>query len=130
MNTLGVLSREGIPNENMEIEKKSTINGGLDLSMLKQLVNIHFDYYKSAVNNLIIQQELPPTYGYTHYFDNLEATKNEEELNYGMKEFEKCLGYKPKVFEAPQLSLSKENAKMIKNNGIKIRGYWFNYTFN
>lgn len=69
-NGVGVLTREIIPNENMELEKQSTINAGLDLSIVKQQVNLHFDVYKSNVNNLIIRQELPITYGYTNYFDN------------------------------------------------------------
>ncbi|MBN1416928.1 MAG: SusC/RagA family TonB-linked outer membrane protein [Bacteroidales bacterium] len=67
---IGVLLREAIPNENMEIEKKSTLNAGVDISLFKQLTNIHFDYYKSNVNNLIILQQLPDSYGYTRYFDN------------------------------------------------------------
>lgn len=66
----GVLTREVIPNENMELEKKSTINAGIDVSLAKQAVNLHFDFFKSNVNNLIISQELPATYGYTNYFDN------------------------------------------------------------
>lgn len=77
MNGGGVLTREIIPNENMELEKKSTINAGFDLSIFKQQLNVHVDYYKSNVNNLIIKQELPATFGYTDYYDNggkLEAS--------------------------------------------------------
>jgi TonB-linked SusC/RagA family outer membrane protein len=70
LNNLGSLSRELIPNQNMELEKKNTINAGLDLSMFKQVVNLHFDVFKSSVNNLIIKQDLPSTFGYTSYFDN------------------------------------------------------------
>ncbi len=69
-NNNGVIVREAIPNDNLELEKKSTINVGFDLSIIKQAVNIHFDYYQSKVNNLIIQQELPASFGYTNYFDN------------------------------------------------------------
>jgi hypothetical protein len=46
------------------------MSAGLDLSLFKQLVNIHADVYQSKVDNLIIKQELPATYGYTEYFDN------------------------------------------------------------
>jgi TonB-linked SusC/RagA family outer membrane protein len=77
LNGDGVLIREVIPNEKMNLEKKNTINAGLDLSVLKQLVNLHIDIFKSSVDNLVIQQELPPTFGYTRYFDNggkLETT--------------------------------------------------------
>jgi TonB-linked SusC/RagA family outer membrane protein len=66
----GVLLREVIPNEKLALEKKNTINAGLDLSILKQLVNLHVDVFKASINNLIIQQDLPVTFGYTKYFDN------------------------------------------------------------
>jgi len=65
-----VITREAIPNDNLELEKKMTVNGGVDVSLFKQVLNFHVDYYQSNVNNLIIQQELPQTYGYTNYFDN------------------------------------------------------------
>jgi TonB-linked SusC/RagA family outer membrane protein len=67
---VGVLLREAIVNENMEIEKKSTINAGIDLSLFRQLTNLHLDYYISNVDNLIIKHDLPSSYGYTNYFDN------------------------------------------------------------
>ena len=47
------------------------------MTIFKQAANIHFDYFMSNVDNLIIQQELPQTYGYTNYYDNggkLEAS--------------------------------------------------------
>jgi hypothetical protein len=70
MNGDGVLTREIIPNNNLSLEKKNTLNGGLDLSVLKQAVNMHLDFYKSSVDNLIMQQTLPPTFGFTAYYDN------------------------------------------------------------
>ncbi|MCK4746007.1 MAG: hypothetical protein KAT15_03190, partial [Bacteroidales bacterium] len=66
----GVLTREVIPNEELALEKKNTINAGLDLSVLRQSVNLHVDYLISNVNNLIIKQELPPSFGFDTYFDN------------------------------------------------------------
>lgn len=70
MNTSGVLTREIIPNEDLNLERMSTMNVGLDLSILKQRINMHVDVYQSNTNNLIIQQSLPSTYGFTTYFDN------------------------------------------------------------
>jgi TonB-linked SusC/RagA family outer membrane protein len=69
-NSIGVLLREAIPNENLKLEKKSTIDAGIDLSLFKQTTNLHLDIYQSKVNNLIIEQQLPSTYGYTVYYDN------------------------------------------------------------
>jgi len=77
MNTRGVLTREVIPNDNLGLEKKTTLNAGLDLSILRQRVNMNVDVYQSNVNNLIMQQTLPPTFGFTTYYDNggkLQAT--------------------------------------------------------
>jgi TonB-dependent starch-binding outer membrane protein SusC len=70
MNGSGVLTRESIPNENMELEKKRTINAGFDLSMFKQLFNVQVDVYRSNVDNLIIFQQLPETFGFSNYYDN------------------------------------------------------------
>ena len=73
---ISVLTREAIPNEDMEIEKKNTINVGLDISLFKQTTNVHVDYYISDVNNLIIEQTLPVSYGYTSYYDNGGKLRN------------------------------------------------------
>ena len=70
LNSAGVITRESIPNDNLALEKKITMNVGVDLSLFKQTVNLHADYYQSNVDNLIIQQVLPATFGFTNYFDN------------------------------------------------------------
>lgn len=69
-NSYGVLTRESVPNENLKIEKTGTANIGLDFSGKQQLTNIHLDVYYAMINNLIIEQTLPPGYGYTNYYDN------------------------------------------------------------
>ena len=70
MNNIGVISRESIPNEDLNVEKTSSFNLGLDFSGKQQLTNAHLDVYYSMVNNLIIEQSLPPGYGYTNFYDN------------------------------------------------------------
>lgn len=69
-NNIGVAVLDYIPNEDMEVEKKATINTGLDISVSKRAVNFHVDYYISSVNNLIINQQLPYNFGFTNYYDN------------------------------------------------------------
>jgi TonB-linked SusC/RagA family outer membrane protein len=66
----GVILRDAIPNPDLEIEKKSTINAGIDIALNSQLTNLHFDYYNSTVGNLVIDQELPNEYGFKDYYDN------------------------------------------------------------
>ncbi len=69
-NQIGTTVRDYNPNEELEVERKSTINAGLDLAFGKKAYGIHIDYYYSTVGNLIINQSLPYNYGFTDYFDN------------------------------------------------------------
>ena len=70
MNSYGVLTRMSIPNDKLDLEKKATTNLGIDVTLFKQTTNLHFDYFQSKVDNLIILQNLSPTFGYTNYYDN------------------------------------------------------------
>jgi len=69
-NSQGVIVREAIPNPDMEIEKKSTYNLGVDLTMYRQRLNIFVDLYQSNINNLLMNQSLDQQWGYTNYVDN------------------------------------------------------------
>lgn len=87
-NNISVPVRESVPNPDMEIEKQSTINLGVDLAMLGQSVNVSLNAFSSTVNNLIIKQRLAPAYGYTNYYDNggvLSNTGIELSFNYRKK---------------------------------------------
>lgn len=70
LNSAGVLLRESIPNPNMEIERKNTVNVGADVSLFKQQINLHLDVFQSNTNNLLIKQQLPFFNGYTNYYNN------------------------------------------------------------
>ena len=72
----GVLVRDYIPNENLELETKSTLNAGLDLSLFNQLFNMHIDVFQSSVNNLVIPQHLPAYLSNMSYCDNGGSLKN------------------------------------------------------
>jgi hypothetical protein len=69
-NDIGVVVRDYNPNEELEAERKSTINAGIDLALGKKAYNVHIDYYYSMVNNLVINQSLPYNFGFTDYFNN------------------------------------------------------------
>lgn len=66
----GVPVRESIPNEDLEMEKETTIHAGIDASLFGQGLDIHLTYYISQVNNLILPQSLPSFYGFTEFYDN------------------------------------------------------------
>jgi TonB-linked SusC/RagA family outer membrane protein len=69
-NSIGVVVRDYNPNPELKAEKRSTINAGLDMSFTRKAYNLHFDYYLSNVNNLVINQSLPYNFGFTDYYDN------------------------------------------------------------
>lgn len=60
-------------------------------------------------------------HGIYHTYDEFKITKNQEELNLGITEFEKCFGYKPTIFKAPQLNINKQNKALIKSNGLILK---------
>jgi len=71
-----VLVRESVPNPDMEMEKLTSINLGVDMSVLSQKLNLSINVFSSTVNNLITKQELAPAYGYTSYYSNAGALRN------------------------------------------------------
>jgi hypothetical protein len=83
-NDKGVIVREAIPNPDMEIEKKSTYNLGVDLTMFRQRLNLFVDVYQADVNNMLMYQALNDQWGYTNYVNNggqLQARGIELALN-------------------------------------------------
>ncbi|UCH15318.1 MAG: hypothetical protein JSV22_04960, partial [Bacteroidales bacterium] len=67
---IGVIVLESIPNENMEVEKKSTINLGFDISTARQKFNTSIDLFYETVNNLIIRKKISSAYGYPDIYSN------------------------------------------------------------
>ncbi|MBU2053237.1 MAG: DUF2334 domain-containing protein [Nanoarchaeota archaeon] len=45
-----------------------------------------------------------------------------EYLQGGMEIFEQCFGFKPEMFKPPQLKISRENKKLVKENEMELRG--------
>ncbi|MFH1503729.1 MAG: DUF2334 domain-containing protein [Candidatus Diapherotrites archaeon] len=61
-------------------------------------------------------------HGITHtYREFLYLNISQEDLDYGISEFEKCFGFKPEIFKSPQLATSSKNRQLIKQNNLKFR---------
>ena len=61
-------------------------------------------------------------HGITHsYREFFYKNISQEELNFGISEFEKCFNKTSKTFKAPQLDISKGNKQLIKKNNLKLR---------
>jgi len=61
-------------------------------------------------------------HGVTHEFEEFNINKNQEYLQEAINIFEKCFGFKPEIFKPPQLKISDENKKLIKNKNMKLKG--------
>jgi predicted deacetylase len=74
-----------------------------------------------CIYNLSLNKNLG-MHGITHnYREFLYPNISQEELNFGISEFEKCFGFKPEMFKPPQLKISYENKQLIKQNNLKLR---------
>ncbi len=61
-------------------------------------------------------------HGITHtYREFLYLNISQEELDFGISEFEKCFGFEPEIFKPPQMKINKENKKIIKENNLKLK---------
>lgn len=62
-------------------------------------------------------------HGLNHtYQEFLYENITQEQLDKGIKEFEECFGYEPNTFKPPQLKISEENKKLVKENNLKFKG--------
>lgn len=60
-------------------------------------------------------------HGVTHEYQEFSTNRNQKYLEEGIQIFEDCFGYKPTLFKPPQLKISKENKKLIKNNNLQLK---------
>jgi predicted deacetylase len=60
-------------------------------------------------------------HGVYHTYEEFLEGRSKEYLNEGINIFEECFGFEPESFKAPQMELSRENKKIIRER-IKIVG--------
>jgi predicted deacetylase len=61
-------------------------------------------------------------HGVYHTYNEFYTQRDEDYVNLGIAEFEKCFGFKPERFKAPQLALSSGNKKVLRAIGLNIEG--------
>ena len=77
-------------------------------------------------NEILAMNKTLGLHGISHTYHEFELNNlSQDELNYGIKEFEKCFGYKPKLFKPPYLYINKENKILINQNNLILK-YRFN----
>lgn len=63
-------------NENLTWETKYSLNGGLDIGIFNDRVNLTVDLYKDITKNLILAVQIPSHSGYGKQYQNLGQTVN------------------------------------------------------
>jgi len=84
--------------------------------------NVSISENKEWCNYIISLNKTLAMHGVYHTFKEFSQYRNEEYIKLGMEEFKNCFGYYPKIFKAPQLSLSEENKKLLKKMDFQIKG--------
>lgn len=69
-----VLSNLG--NSDLKWETSTQLNLGLDLGLLKDRVEVIFDFYNKATTNMLFQKQVPYTTGYSTSWTNLGKIRN------------------------------------------------------
>ena len=107
-------------NEKKYIEKSEI------LWVIPLLNNISIAENKTWCNEILAMNKTLGLHGITHSYHEFELNNiSQNELDLGIKEFEKCFGYKPRLFKPPYLFINKQNKDLIKQNNLILK-YRFN----
>jgi len=74
--TAGSLPSATLANQNLEWERTTQYNAGIDFSILNRRVTAVFDVYTSNTPNLLLNRAIPSVTGYTNIYANIGATAN------------------------------------------------------
>jgi TonB-linked SusC/RagA family outer membrane protein len=87
-NGLGTInSGSSLVDPNVKVERNEELEIGADLTLMKDLVNIGFNYYKNTTTDLLLGVNIAPSQGYTNTKTNVGSLEN--------KGFEVTLGINP-----------------------------------
>lgn len=63
-------------NPDLVWEKTKTVNLGLDVSAFNSRVNLQLDWYNNQSDNLLIENKIPSSTGYTTQYQNIGSIRN------------------------------------------------------
>ncbi|MBS1511827.1 MAG: TonB-dependent receptor [Bacteroidetes bacterium] len=116
-------------NPEIKWESLTSKNLGLDLSFFNNRLNLTADFYSNTTKNLLLQNKIPPTSGYTTQFQNVGTVRNNGlELQLGAvvmqkKDFTWNASFNIAFNKNKIISLGKQD-KFTANSG------WFSSTNN
>lgn len=63
-------------NKDLKWEKTTSTNIGLDISVLNNRINLSLDWYNNTSDNLLIQNKIPTSTGYSTQYQNIGSIRN------------------------------------------------------
>lgn len=60
-------------------------------------------------------------HGVLHYYKEFGVDKTQEYLDEGIRIFEQCFNQTPTMFKPPQLAISENNKKLIRDNNLILK---------
>ena len=91
--------------------------------MVPDYNNTPISTYPEWCSSLISLNKIIGLHGVVHSYREFNTERDEEYLNSGIEEFEKCLGFRPTMFKAPQLEISQKNKEVIISSGLELKGH-------
>ena len=104
-----------IPCEQELIEKSDI------LWIIPKLNNIPITKNKEWCKKILSLNKTLGLHGIHHTFEEFKTDRKEEYLNEGISIFEECFGEKPTLFKPPQLKITNNNKRLIKNSNLKLK---------
>ncbi len=86
--------------------------------------NFSIDQNQTWCKEILSLNKTLGMHGITHKYNEFDGNVSKEDLLRGMKIFENCFGFTPTLFKPPQLNISRENEKLIKDSGMKLDLYF------
>jgi predicted deacetylase len=84
--------------------------------------NISIAENKSWCENILNLNKSIGMHGVAHEYYEFKTDRSQEYLDEGINIFKECFGFMPTMFKSPQLKISRNNAGLIKNNNLELRG--------
>ena len=65
-----------LANANLQWEKTNSFNVGLDVAVLNNRISLSADFYNQQSNNLLLENQIPTSTGYSTQFQNIGSIRN------------------------------------------------------
>jgi predicted deacetylase len=91
------------------------------LWVIPKFKNVSISENKEWCEKIISLNKTIGLHGVYHEYNEFLTDRNQEYLQEGINEFEKCFNKKPDMFKPPQLKISENNIKLMKLNNLKLK---------